>query len=327
MSFLYRRIDDSVHFKVFGFPSRDYDIVNLAETAAVRSERVRLWYVALTRARDLLLMPKQSERMPNDWLSLVNLDVDTLPIFDAARFQGGAPPTLPSSGNSQDASTWQKQAATIAAAERRIIWNQPSRQEQPLAPLKLSDEAFAGADSLEASVPLAINEMVIQGGRERGVILHKMMEEVLTGETGDDITALQSRATELLGQLGLPDEADAAKGLSSHELATAVQRTLQLQEIVDLRPALLPEFRVYAATDADQKLSLTAGVADAIAYKSGRIQTVVDWKSDVHPMPADIEMYRGQVREYLAATGADLGLIVFLTSGHIERVQSPAGPR
>ena len=76
MSFLYRRADDSVHFRVLGFPSRDYDIVNQAETAAVACERVRLWYVALTRARDLLLLPKQSERIPKDWLSLVNLNIE-----------------------------------------------------------------------------------------------------------------------------------------------------------------------------------------------------------------------------------------------------------
>jgi exodeoxyribonuclease-5 len=55
----------------------------------------------------------------------------------------------------------------------------------------------------------------------------------------------------------------------------------------------------------------------------GHIEAVVDWKSDVDPAPAQIDIYRGQVRDYLAATGARLGLIVFLTSGRIERVLSP----
>src|SRR5471030_588380 len=53
-AFLYRRSDDSVHFKVFDFPSLDYEAVNQDETLALRRERIRLWYVALTRARDLL---------------------------------------------------------------------------------------------------------------------------------------------------------------------------------------------------------------------------------------------------------------------------------
>ena len=59
-SFLYRRRDDSVHFKVFGFPSPDYDHVCQEEAEELRRERVRLWYVALTRARDLLLLPRQT---------------------------------------------------------------------------------------------------------------------------------------------------------------------------------------------------------------------------------------------------------------------------
>ncbi len=47
---------------------------------------------------------------------------------------------------------------------------------------------------------------------------------------------------------------------------------------------------------------------------------MVDWKSDVDPAPAQVEVYRRQVGDYMAATGALLGLIVFMTSGRVERV-------
>lgn len=219
---------------------------------------------------------------------------------------------------------WQQEAATIAAAERRISWHQPSLHEQPLVPIEARDEVFEGDESLLVSMPESNEEMTIQGGRERGLVLHKLMEEVLTGETADDVATLKARASELIAQLGLPDAEDAATGLSSREMATALQRTLQLREIAELRPRLLPEFRVYAASVSGQTTSLTAGIADAVAYEGGYIQTVVDWKSDVNPTPADIEMYRSQVRDYLKATGAVLGLIVFVTSGRIEQVQSAA---
>jgi exodeoxyribonuclease-5 len=60
---------------------------------------------------------------------------------------------------------------------------------------------------------------------------------------------------------------------------------------------------------------------DAAAIdNNGRIDTVIDWKSDVDPTPKQIELYRGQVRDYLAATGSRVGLIVFLTSVRIERI-------
>jgi hypothetical protein len=51
-----------------------------------------------------------------------------------------------------------------------------------------------------------------------------------------------------------------------------------------------------------------------------KIDAVIDWKSDVDPDPALVELYRGQVRDYLAATKAPRGLIVFLTSSRIEKV-------
>ncbi len=169
------------------------------------------------------------------------------------------------------------------------------------------------------SLPAAEKTM-IQGGRERGLVLHKLMEEVLTGEIADDVATLQARACELLTQLGIHDAEDAATGPSSREMASVAQRTLELPEIAELRPKLLPEFRVYAAAVVDQTASLTAGIADAVVIEAGRIEAVIDWKSDVNPTAADIEMYREQVRDYLKATGAGLGLIVFLTSGRIERV-------
>jgi exodeoxyribonuclease-5 len=318
--FLYRRNDDSVHFKLFGFPNPDYETVKHDEAEALRRERVRLWYVALTRARDLLLMPKQNERVQDDWLSLVSLDIDTLPLFEIARFRGVSSQTVPSSDNRQDIATWQREAAAIAAAERHISWHQPSRHEEPSKLIEAPAEVFVGTGSILETVPATAEEGTIQGGRERGLILHKLMEEVLTRETTDDIAALQARASELLGQLGLQDAKDPANGFSSHEMANAVRRTLDLAEIAELRPRLLAEFRVYSASVAGQKASLTAAIADAVAVENGRIHTVVDWKSDVNPTPAVVEMYRRQVSDYLTATGAALGLIVFVTSGRIERV-------
>ena len=46
------------------------------------------------------------------------------------------------------------------------------------------------------AVPEETEEMPIRGGRERGLILHKLMEEVLAGETAGDEGPLQARASE-----------------------------------------------------------------------------------------------------------------------------------
>lgn len=321
MSFLYRRRDDSVHFRVFDFPSLDYETVRQMEEEEQRRERVRLWYVALTRARDLLLLPRQNERITGDWLSLIDIDVKTLPVFDTAQFEGAPAAEAGGSPNTQDGATWEQEAATIAANQWRISWHQPSRHEEPLEGTEQAEDVFVGTDAILEAMPEQAEEVLIRGGRERGLILHKLMEEVLTGETAENAGALQGRAAELTAQLGLEDSPDPAVGPSSTEMAATIERTLQLPAIAELRPRLLPEFRVYAGTIEHRVASLTAGIADAVAVdETGRIDVVVDWKSDVKPGNEQVELYRGQILDYVRATGAPRGLLVFVSSGRVEEV-------
>ena len=106
--------------------------------------------------------------------------------------------------------------------------------------------ADSEGEPVEESLPISV-----QGGRERGVLLHKLIEEVLTGETEEAIDALQARATSLIRALGHPIVDDPAKGLAPAELAGAVMRALALPEISALRPGLMPEFPVYASVMTD----------------------------------------------------------------------------
>jgi len=318
--FLYRRQDDSVHFEVLDFASPDYAAVKQAEAGELRRERVRLWYVALTRARDLLLLPLQSERSSDDWLSLLTLDLGSVPKFDPSKFKGS--PTAPSvaASNAQDLKTWRTEAAAIVAGERTITWRQPSRHEQDVDHAIAEFPIFAGPDAV-ADQPPDVEKPVIQGGRERGLVLHKLIEEVLTGETSEALDVLQARAGELLAEMGRTDNANPAEGCNSAELATTVLRGIRLPEIVALRPHLRPELPIYGAKVEGANFELTSGIADALAIgPDGIIDAVVDWKSDVDPDAAVVELYRGQVRYYLAATGAPNGFIVFLTSGRVEKV-------
>jgi exodeoxyribonuclease-5 len=320
-SFLYRRRDDSVHFRVFGYPSADYETVAQDEQGELARERVRLWYVALTRARDLLLLPRQSERIDGDWLSLVTLDIAGLPALYLAGLVATPPSKVATIGNAQDIPTWQREAAAIAASERKIEWHQPSRHEQNEVPKTAVDEVFADVEAFAGQVPAAEKQESIQGGRERGLVLHKLMEEIFNCEARDDAQVLKDRASTLIAQLGLGDHADASLGTSSAEMASLVQRTLQIPEIAELRDRLQPEYCVYSGVQAERTLYLTAGIADAIACDArGHIEVVIDWKSDVDPSPAIIGQYRTQVGDYLRASGAPLGLIVSMTSGRIERV-------
>ena len=159
---------------------------------------------------------------------------------------------------------------------------------------------------------------MIQGGRERGLILHKLMEEVLSGETAESRPSLMARAESLIRATGHRIAEDPARGLSPAELANCVVRTLSLPEIASLRPRLMPELPVYASTMKDTQEEVTAGVADAIAFDAdGAPQVVVDWKSDVSLKTENLEHYCSQVRAYLDMTHAERGFVVAMTSGTV----------
>ena len=103
-----------------------------------------------------------------------------------------------------------------------------------------------------------------------------------------------------------------------------MNRTLALERIADLRGSLEPEFSIYQHSRLGEPGHevATFGVADAVALdEAGKFRWVIDWKSDVEPSPTQKERYRGQLRDYLRATEADAGLIVYMTLGQVEEVR------
>jgi hypothetical protein len=151
--------------------------------------------------------------------------------------------------------------------------------------------------------------------------MHKLFEEVLTGETADDPNALASRAVTLIRALGVRAAEDPADGLAATEIAGCVARTLRLPEVAAVRATLVPEFPVYASDEIEGVEHATVGVVDALGLRpDGAPALVIDWKSDVDPAQETIEQYRAQVRGYLDVTGVAEGLVVLVTPGQVLRV-------
>jgi len=81
-----------------------------------------------------------------------------------------------------------------------------------------------------------------------------------------------------------------------------------------------------AHANADHTIYV-GGVVDALARQAdGSTDLVIDWKTDVDPDLQQIELYRGQVRDYLDATGAPEGLLVFVTTDQLVRVRPAFQP-
>jgi exodeoxyribonuclease-5 len=327
MDFLHRRSDNTVHFKLMGSVGPDYDAVKTEERGQLRRERVRLWYVALTRACDLLLLPRQSERVQNDWFSLLSPNLTQISAFDANALAVSTTFAADEFANSQDQATWEAEAAVIAASGHSVIWRSPSRHDGPAGkePGLVDDSGLVFEGTLSESTPAETERdderIAIKGGRERGLVAHKLLEEVLTGEIEEDAATLESRARILLSELGIPEAKCAEDGPYSPEIADSVRRGLLIPEVAALRPRLIAEVTVYAADPAGKIMTLVGGVVDALAINEDmKIDVVVDWKSDIAPSAATIDLYREQVRDYLSVTGGTEGLLVFVTTGRIEHV-------
>jgi exodeoxyribonuclease-5 len=310
---------ETFYCPVLGVAPEGYETARQAEKEELDRERIRLWYVAATRARELLVLPRLDVTPSKSaWIGLVDLSLAGLPGLDVSHLPAGITAGGAGAGNMQTRASFAADAEAIAAAQTRLIWLAPSRDESTAGTVLREEEAALWTGAADEQPPELEAAVLVQGGRERGLILHKLMEEVLTGETPETEAALIERAAVLIRALGQSPVADPATGLSADELAECVVRTLALPDIAALRPGLLAEFPVYSAQAADGVETAKAGIADALTLTTeGRPAVVVDWKSDVTPAPGTLDHYRAQVRAYLDMTGAERGLIVLMTSGSV----------
>jgi len=277
-------------------------------------ERVRLWYVAATRARDLLVLPRHvAELSDKSWARIVDLGIAALPAINPAELGSETSPPPPPSENTQTSAMFSDEAKRISDAAITIRWHRPSLHEDDVlqsAPILV----FSDPESVEADHQV----IEITGSATRGTILHKLMEEVLSGETQDAVGELERRATELLAQLGKAPSDNPKFGIAPKELASTIVRTLNLAEIAVLRPRLIPEQTIFGSEKDGSTETLISGVADAVARDANdRIETIIDWKSDVEMNDGKLKAYRTQLDDYRKQTGAKRALLVLMTTGEV----------
>jgi hypothetical protein len=253
----------------------------------------------------LLVLPKVPQTGAKAWTSIVNDPFQDAPELDVSKLTRKELPAVRAGRNDQAADVFTQEEQTIRAGIRQVRWLRPSLDDldrEPTSELLASE----GEDGIE--MPLAVG-----AGRLRGLVLHKLMEEVLTGEVADDVHSLVGRARDLLSQLVVPDERVAP---DPQELGATIARTLAHADIAPLRHGLVPEISVFS-TLAETEVRSLSGRADALFIQDGEPQIVIDWKSDVGPSDSDIADNVAQLRVYMRATRAKRGALVYLSSGHV----------
>jgi CRISPR-associated exonuclease Cas4 len=258
---------------------------------------------------DLLVLPALSWSASASWARTVDLQLDQVPELNLSTLPKKSFARPVEAPNTQTLAQFEAEQLHVERAFARLRWIRPS-------------DADADLVTFERPVAMAweqpIEPVSVQGaGTARGIVLHKIMEELVTGEVEADADAIRQRSMLLVKQLygaAAPESA-----LDANELAETALRTWALPELVSNRTGLIAEVPVYGRLDGDGD-RLVAGRADAVGYLAGRPDIVFDWKSDVDPDAASRVDYANQLGQYVHVLGAERGAVVYMTSGRIEWV-------
>ncbi|RUV81415.1 DNA helicase, partial [Mesorhizobium sp. M1A.F.Ca.IN.022.07.1.1] len=308
--FVHRQSDNTLHWMLGGVAPPELAAARAAESLEDANQRERIWYVACTRARDLLILPHIPQASKDSWFSSIDLRQLDIPELDLTSFARREMPASASLPNEQSSDIFVAEQRRVEESAPPLVWRRPSEHDAD----RLGDP-LEGVVTSESHIE---HFEVVGAGARRGVILHKLMEELLTGELAGELGASVSRARELLNQL-VTDVNDDGPQPDPDEMGAAALRGLALPQIAELRPHLVPEMAIWGRDE----VNLIAGRADALAIIEDRVDAAIDWKSDVNPAPAMREAHVQQLRDYLSATGAMRGAIVYLTSGEIAWIVPP----
>ena len=121
---------------VLGVEPSGYAAARDDEKAELDRERVRLWYVAATRARELLVLPRFDVAAASTaWLSIVDLALSDLTALDLDCHPHEVNVVDTGPENEQTREVFAAEAATIAEHQRNIVWRVPSRDEGTAGPV------------------------------------------------------------------------------------------------------------------------------------------------------------------------------------------------
>src|SRR5690625_1827842 len=179
--------------KVFGQECSGYAEVREREQLEQHAERVRLWYVTATRARELLVLPEyEAEPREAAWCKLIGWQ---LPETDLLKPKPGRRrPPQERADVAQTREAFLAEEGAIQANLQHIERRAPSRRDEEApgtdgdpaeAERFILDEAGFGLilAALDEEDPAAVSpEPLLAVGTARGIVLHGLMEELCDGQ-------------------------------------------------------------------------------------------------------------------------------------------------
>src|SRR3546814_11617917 len=112
-----------IFLPIFGVEPAGYEEAKAAEVAERERERLRLWYVAATRARELLVLPKLDVApAKSSWNALMDFDLDGLPLIQIDQHPPGFETIDGDPENGQTREVFVAEAVAGVAASHKQRW-------------------------------------------------------------------------------------------------------------------------------------------------------------------------------------------------------------
>jgi ATP-dependent helicase/nuclease subunit A len=310
-SFLHFRVGAATVGRSGHFATPGYDEVWDAEKAHIEAERLRLLYVAATRARDYLLVPCVVGRdrakhlqsvlvraLPEDEALVTVVDADTIaaPAIEAAETRPIAEDALAAAVAERTAWIEARTELKAQAAREREIETASSR-ERAVGPLAAEVATFGASLVVTDGPPIPVGDAV-----------HMVMERV-TLPNAEDLEAIAEDVC-LEGDIASQTDdvvAMCRACLQAHCVQQALAGGRWWREV----PFLLS--RAVEQTDADHG-PLATGRVDMVHEDRGEL-IVIDYKTDKDVTSENaekhaLEKHSGQAEIYAQALAAATGLPV-----------------
>lgn len=304
--FIYRRSDNTIHWVLEEVVPPELAGAMETEEQAASEEHLRLLYVACTRAMDLLVLPEFSSVKEDSWARAVDFKLGSLPLLDIGHLAKKEFPKTADPPNMQSRAEFESEQSEIVNISPPVRWLRPSDGDSDVVSFEASP--VAAWEAMDTDI-------VRIGGAVRGVVLHKLMEEFITGELGPEGRAVTERVRQLCREL--------AVDLDSDEIVATALRTWSLPELSPHRESLVAEVPIFGVL-AGEGNRMVSGRADAVSYGSAKPRIVLDWKSDIVPEPRARAAYASQIAQYVMVLGAERGAIVYMSLGQVQWVLPPA---
>ncbi len=243
-----------------------WDVLVKKEEMKARAELRRLLYVAATRARDWLVIPKpppdaqagefwrdlSSRLPPASDADVMMVDADTLPASEPAAARSDFLVLEGAAGGDAVATRWD-------AGRERLL---KTASERPFVPVSATRAAAREA-------PAAVTAASARG-RDFGSLVHRILEWIPFAGPGAGTEAARTMALALAPSFGLDPEAAAQAG-------DQAARALALPVIERARRAtrMWRELPLFFAHEGE----LVEGVVDLVFEEDGQL-VIVDYKSD-----------------------------------------------